>query len=122
YVRILRCPHADARLMKFDSSTALKIPGVKAIIQSPLKEFHFAGAPVAAVAAVTPEIAQDAARAIVVDYEVLPHVVRAEDAIKPGAPKVVPDEKEDNLQQKNQAGDPQTVQAAFNSADAIVEA
>src|SRR5213080_4564616 len=41
YGRILRCPHAHARLMKFDSSTALKIPGVKAIIQSPLKEFHF---------------------------------------------------------------------------------
>ncbi len=122
YGRILRCPHAHARLTKFDSSAAANIPGVKAIIQSPLQEYRFAGAPVAAVAAVTAEIAQDAARAIVVNYEVLPHAVRAEDAIKPGAPKVVPDEKEENLQQKNKAGDPQKVEAAFSSADAIVEA
>src|SRR6266704_1820440 len=122
YGRILRCPHAHARLTKFDSSAAANIPGVKAIIQSPLQEYRFAGAPVAAVAAVTAEIAQDAARAIVVNYEVLPHAVRAEDAIKPGAPKVVPDEKEENLQQKNKAGDPEKVEAAFSSADAIVEA
>src|SRR5437773_9229610 len=122
YGRILRCPHAHARLTKFDSSAASNIPGVKAIIQSPLKEYRFAGSPVAAVAAVTPEIAQDAARAIVVNYEVLPHAVRAEDAIKPGAPKVVPDEKEENLQPKNKAGDSQKVEAAFGSADAIVEA
>jgi len=122
YGRILLCPHAHARLTKFDSSAASNIPGVKAIIQSPLQEYRFAGAPVAAVAAVTPEIAQDAVRAIVVNYEVLPHVVRAEDAIKPGAPKVVPDEKEENLQQKNKAGDPQKVEAAFNSGDVIVEA
>ncbi len=38
----------------------LKIPGVKAIIQAPLAEVRFAGAPVAAVAAATPEIADDA--------------------------------------------------------------
>src|SRR5437870_1961466 len=122
YGRILRCPHAHARLTKFDASAASNIAGVKAIIQSPLKEYRFAGSPVAAVAAVTPEIAQDAVRAIVADYEVLPHVVHAEDAIRRGAPKVVPDEKEENLQQKNKAGDPQKVEAAFSSGEVIVEA
>ena len=66
------------------------MPGVKAIIQAPLTEFRFAGSPVAAVAATTPELAQDAARAIVVEYEVLPHVVRAQDAIKPESPEVLP--------------------------------
>jgi CO/xanthine dehydrogenase Mo-binding subunit len=45
------------------------MPGVKAIIQSPITEVRFAGAPVAAVAATTPELAQDAARAIIVEYE-----------------------------------------------------
>src|SRR5216683_1144971 len=64
YGRILRCPHAHARLKKFDSSKASHLAGVKAIIQAPLNEFRYAGAPVAVVAATTPEIAQDAARAI----------------------------------------------------------
>jgi len=120
YGRILRCPHAHARLTKFNSSAASKIVGVKAIIQTPLKEFRFAGAPVAAVAATTPDIAQDAARAIIVEYEVLPHVVRADDAIRSDAPNVV--EGESNLQQKDKRGDVQKVAAALNSSDAIVEA
>ena len=120
YGRILRCPHAHARLKKFDSSAASRLAGVKAIIQAPLNEFRYAGAPVAAVAATTSEIAQDAARAIIVEYEVLPHVVRADDAIRSGAPKVV--EEESNLQQKEKRGDAQKVEATFNSSDAIVEA
>src|SRR5213595_1944639 len=65
YARVRRCPHAHARLTKIDSSSASKIPGVKAIIQTPLKEFRFAGSPVAAVAAISPEIAHDAIRALV---------------------------------------------------------
>ena len=44
YARIRRCPHAHARLTKFDSSAASKIPGVRAVIQAPLEEFRFAGA------------------------------------------------------------------------------
>src|SRR5713226_7830873 len=120
YGRIRRCPHAHARLTKFDSSAAAKIAGVKAIIQTPLKEFRFAGSPIAAVAATTPEIAEDATRAIVVEFEVLPHVVRADDSIRPDAPKVV--DEESNLQQKDKRGDAEKVAAAFKVCDAIVEA
>src|SRR6266436_4091097 len=128
YGRILRCPHAHARIRDkgFDSSKAAAMPGVKAIIQAPLTEFRFAGSPVAAVAATTPELAQDAARAIVVEYEVLPHVVRAQDAIKPESPEVLardpkkPDEK--NLRLANKNGDPQKVGAALAKSDAIIEA
>jgi xanthine dehydrogenase YagR molybdenum-binding subunit len=120
YARILRCPHPHARLKKFDSAAALKLSGVKAVIQTPLQEYRFAGAPVAAVAAVTPEIGQDAVRAIVVEYEVLPHVVHADDAIKPNAPKVI--EQENNLQQKGKQGDPEKTEAAFKNADSIIEA
>lgn len=107
YGRILRCPHAHARLKKFDSTAASAIAGVKAIIQAPLKEFRFAGSPVAAVAATTAEIAEDATRAIVVEYEVLPHVVRAEDALKPESPEVLardprkPDENNLRLAEKS---------------------
>lgn len=118
--RILRCPHGHARITKIDTEAAAKIPGVKAIIEAPLTELRFAGAPVAAVAATTPEIAGDALRAIKVTYEVLPHVVHAQEAIKPGAPKVVAEEE--NLQEKAKNGDPKKVEAAFATADEIVEA
>jgi hypothetical protein len=60
YARILRCPYAHARITKIDSSAAEKIPGVAAVIPGPLTELRFAGAPAAAVAATTPEIAADA--------------------------------------------------------------
>ncbi|HEU4870965.1 MAG TPA: molybdopterin cofactor-binding domain-containing protein, partial [Pyrinomonadaceae bacterium] len=119
YGRILRCPHAHARVTSIDTDAASKIAGVKAIIQAPLTELRFAGAPVAAVAATTPEIAGDALRALKVNYEVLPHVVHAPAAIKPDAPKVVAEEN--NLQEKGKNGDQQKAEAAFATADAIVE-
>jgi xanthine dehydrogenase YagR molybdenum-binding subunit len=96
------------------------MPGVAAVIPGPLTELRFAGAPVAAVAARTPEIAADAIKAIVVNYEVLPHVVHARAAIQPNAPKVV--EQESNLQEKGKRGEQPKVEAAFATADAIVEA
>jgi len=120
YGRILRCPHGHARVTKLDTEAASKIPGVKAIVPAPLAEVRFAGGPVAAVAATTPEIAGDALRAIKVTYEVLPHVVHADRAIRPEAPKVVAEEN--NLQEKGKNGDPQKAEAAFATADAIVEA
>ena len=120
YGRILRCPHGHARVTKLDTEAASKIPGVKSIIQAPLTELRFAGAPVAAVAATTPEIAGDALRAIKVTYEVLPHVVHADAAIRPNAPQVVAEEN--NLQEKAKNGDAQKAEAAFATADAIVEA
>ena len=119
YARVLRSPHAHARVTKLDTDAAMKIPGVKAIIPAPLTEVRFAGAPVAAVAATTPEIAGDALRAIKVTYEVLPHVVHAHLAIRPDAPKVV--SNEDNLAEKAKNGDAQKAEAAFANADAIVE-
>jgi xanthine dehydrogenase YagR molybdenum-binding subunit len=119
YARVLRCPHAHARITKIDTEAAEKIPGVKAIIPAPLTEVRFAGAPVAAVAATTPEIAGDALRALKVTYEVLPHVVHAHHAIRPEAPKVVAEEN--NLQEKGKNGDPQKADAAFATADAVVE-
>src|SRR6476660_1399091 len=120
YGRILRCPHAHARVTNLETDAAAKIPGVKAIERAPLTELRFAGAPVAAVAATTPEIAGDALRAIKVSYEVLPHVVHAAAAIRPEAPKVVAEEN--NLQEKAKNGDPQKAEAAFATADAVVEA
>ena len=101
------------------------MPGVKAVIQSPIQEVRFAGAPVAAVAATTPELAQDAARAIVIEYEVLPHVVIPDLAMKPNAPQVLPADgrgSEPNLAAKGKQGDLQKVEAALAACDAVVEA
>src|ERR1041385_9170151 len=121
YARIKRCPHAHAKIASIDTNAAEKIPGVAAVVPAPLTELRFAGAPVAAVAASSPEVAADALPAIVVKYEVLPHVVHAHAAIAPDAPKVVEQKDEANLQQKAKQGDLQKVEAAFATADAIVE-
>ncbi|HEY0079267.1 MAG TPA: xanthine dehydrogenase family protein molybdopterin-binding subunit [Pyrinomonadaceae bacterium] len=80
---------------------------------------RFEGEPVAAVAAVTPEIAEDAIRAIAVEYRQLPHAVTLEDAMREGAPKVL---NEGNVEEKEKRGDREKVAAAFAGCDAVVEA
>jgi len=49
---------------------------------------HHPGEEVAAVAAISPEVAEAALKLIKVDYEVLPSVCNYMDAMKPGAPLV----------------------------------
>jgi xanthine dehydrogenase YagR molybdenum-binding subunit len=119
--RFLTSPHAHAKLTKFDSAAAEKIKGVKAVmpIVNVGGELRFEGQPVAAVAATTPEAAQDAVRAIVVEYDRLAHVVTAADATKPGAPAVV-QARNPRAQQKQ--GDPEKTAAALKECDVVVEA
>ena len=76
---------------------------------------RFAGEPVAAVVATSRVLAQNAAEAIAVDYEVLPSVVDPVEAIKPGAPVVWP-EAPDNIVGAMSYGDAAKVEAAFASA------
>ena len=75
--KILRCPYAHARITSIDTSVAEKMPGVKAIrvIQQAGTEIFWAGDEVVGVAAVDETTAEDAIRAIKVQYEVLPHFV-----------------------------------------------
>jgi len=82
----LTCPHAHARVRSIDISAAEKIKGVTAVrvVSGPGTEIQWAGTEVASVAAENETIARDALRAIKVDYEVLPHVVREEDLSKVG--------------------------------------
>jgi xanthine dehydrogenase YagR molybdenum-binding subunit len=152
YGRVVRSPHAHARVLRVDASAARRLPGVRAIVGATDEEVAegsnkaageaaqknrteaggaesgagkvvlFAGQPVAAVAADTPETAEDAVRAIRVEYEVLPHAVRAEDAMKEGAPKVTPDDKEHNVEEREKRGDPAKTEAAFAECDVVVEA
>jgi CO/xanthine dehydrogenase Mo-binding subunit len=105
YAKILRSPHAHARIVNIDTSQAEKLPGVKAVIsknncpgwntfwytiQQPAfaEELGHYGQEVAAVAADTIDMASDALRLIKVQYEILPAVFDPEEAMKPGAPTV----------------------------------
>jgi CO/xanthine dehydrogenase Mo-binding subunit len=114
--RVLRSPHAHARIKSIDASAALALPGVKAVVtkddfKDQASEFVpagemlinyrdvvrnvmarekalFEGHPVAAVAATSDSIARAALKLIKVDYEVLPHVIDVVEAMKPDAPLV----------------------------------
>ena len=77
YGKILRCPYAAAKIVSIDTSAAEKMPGVKAVhvIQGPNTTIHWSGDEVVAVAAVDEATAEDAIRAIKVEYRKLPHLV-----------------------------------------------
>src|SRR5690349_15320957 len=76
---------------------------------------RFTGEPVAAVVATSRLIAQSAAEAIAIAYEVLPAVVDPIEATKPGAPAVWPDAP-DNIVAAMSYGDAAKVDAAFANA------
>ncbi len=87
---MLYSPYAHARIKSIDASPAEKMPGVKAVhlIAKEGTVLRYCGDDIAAVAAETEEQATDAARAIKVDYEVLPHAVTEEQALDDKAPQI----------------------------------
>ena len=107
--KVLRSPHAHARIKSVDVSKALAYPGVKAVIsgkdmpvaqmEKPSRSARLAsdnvmarekvlykGHPVAAVAAVNAHVAETALGLIDVQYEVLPPVMDVREAMKDSAP------------------------------------
>jgi xanthine dehydrogenase YagR molybdenum-binding subunit len=119
YGRVLASPYAKAKVTSLDASEAEKMPGVAAVLTYPNKTLLYQGDPVAAVAARTPEIAEDAIRAIRVTYDPLPHVVDADLAMKPNAPQVHNDTS--NIQSAETRGDKDAVEALFAQCAAVVE-
>jgi putative selenate reductase molybdopterin-binding subunit len=118
YAKVLTSPHAHAHIVDIDDKEASAIPGVRAIIHykninrvkyasggqsypnpPPLDQVsfddkvRFVGDRVAAIAADSPEIAEEALKRIRVEYEILPAVFDENEATKPGAP-VIHDEKD----------------------------
>lgn len=100
--RILRSPHAHARVRSIDVSRALTMPGVEAVITHldvpdtridadvmPLDPIvRYVGDEVAIVAAVSDSVAGDALALIDVQYDILPSVFDAVDALTEGAPQL----------------------------------
>jgi carbon-monoxide dehydrogenase large subunit len=141
---VLRSPFAHARIVSIDTSAAEAHPKVKAVItgkvldslglawmptlsmdtQSVLctDKVRFQGQEVAFVVAEDRYSARDALELIDVDYEPLPVVFDARQALAPGAP-VIRDDKEgrtDNHIYDWEAGDKAKCDAAFASADVVV--
>jgi len=112
--KIKRSPHAHARIVSIKTEKAMALPGVKAVVSRTdfpditperahigaaphnLRDLSqncmardkvlYAGHAVAAVAAVSPVVAEAACELIEVAYEVLPHVMDVEAAMRPDAP------------------------------------
>ncbi|MBN1249052.1 MAG: xanthine dehydrogenase family protein molybdopterin-binding subunit, partial [Anaerolineae bacterium] len=155
--KVLRSPYAHARIRAIDTGKAEALPGVYAVVTAadlpPLgmdetateevrDEQHFrdrvlagdkvlfVGHPIAAVAARTAEIAEQALQLIQVDYEVLPPVVDVLAAMAPDAPILHPDLQTRSLAGMGETptnvamhfqhlkGDPE---AGFAQADVVVE-
>jgi xanthine dehydrogenase YagR molybdenum-binding subunit len=88
YGAILRSPYAHAMVRSVDLSEAQRQSGVMAALRVEDDEVRFAGQEVAAVAAVSPEVATEALRHIKVDYAPLPFLIDMDKAMAAGAPKV----------------------------------
>ncbi len=94
----------------------IKVPRYPVLAESVVKHV---GDAIAFVVADTLEAAKDAAEAIAVDWQPLPHVIGAIAALTPGAPQVWPDQP--NLAFETATGDAPATKAAFASAARIVE-
>jgi CO/xanthine dehydrogenase Mo-binding subunit len=156
--KVLRSPHAHARIKSIDASAALALPGVKAVLTSadfpelapgivqmgelPMNPRYLSmnmmakdkvlydGHAVAAVAATSPHIAEEAVKLIKVEYEVLPHVQNVLHAMKDDAPILLPDVRTSGAPEKS---DKQTniasqvrfargdLEAGFKAAAVVVE-
>ena len=106
HAKLLRSPHAHAKIISIDTSAAKALPGVRAVLTAKdiphlkkkaptrahavlaIDRVVFMGQPVAAVAADEPSIAEEALDLIKVEYEVLAASIDPLKAMLPGAPPV----------------------------------
>ena len=116
--KVLRSPHAHARILSIDTSAAQVLPGVRAVVTAQdlpsigdtvtdlgesvvnlrytsnnvlaQDKVLYHGHAVAAVAADNPHLAEEAVRLIKVEYEVLPHVLDGRRAMASDAPILLP--------------------------------
>ncbi len=140
--KILRSPHAHARIVNIDTTKARNLVGVKAVLTGKdtlgihygfwrvrpelldeqglvTDKVRYIGDPVAAVAAVDEDTAEEALRLIQVEYDLLPMAFTLEEAMREGAP-VIHDSFPNNINvvRKIDIGD---VDAAFKQCDYVRE-
>ena len=142
WLDIVRSPYAHATIKGIDSSEALKVPGVAAVITGadlekaglhwmptlagdkqmvlPTDTVMYQSQEVAAVVATSRYAAADGVAAMLVDYAPLPVVIDPKKALEAGAPVLRPDRGEDK--QTNhiwhwESGDKAAAQAALDSAE-----
>ncbi len=117
---ILSSPHPAAKIVKIDDSKVRQLPGVKAVLTDvhPTGTIRYVGEEIAAVAATTYEIAEDALDFFQVEYEVLPFAADLDTAMKDGAPRVFSDRS--NFRDPRVRGEGDT-EAGFTEADEIIE-
>lgn len=146
YGKMKRCKVAHANIKRIDTSKALALPGVKAVLthENVPRVLH-AGSPhprsasvtcdqyildnkvrywgegVAAVAAISEEIAERAIDLIEVEYEELPAVFTVEDAQRPDAPLIHDREFGRNLVLNPVAFSRGDVDKGFAEADFVIE-
>lgn len=108
HLKMVRSPYPHARIVQIDTSKAERFPGVRGVIRPEdaperragitLLDRHvlprdgfvrFVGEPVVLVAADTPEIAEEAAEFVEIDYEILPAVFDVEEAMKKDSPVIL---------------------------------
>ena len=131
--RVLRSPHAHARIVNIDTSKAEAFRGVRAVItykdapkvmiwgnrQYALNNpVRFAGEAVAALAAVDAETAEKALKLITVQYEPLPFVLDPEEALKPGAPQLFEDGNLEGMPRILNRGN---VEQGLKESDKVIE-
>jgi xanthine dehydrogenase YagR molybdenum-binding subunit len=86
--KMVRASVPAAGIVKIDTSRAEALPGVKAVWTTDSRVVRFAGQDIAAVAAISPEVAADAARLVQVTYDERPYVTDIKKAMEPDAPTV----------------------------------
>jgi carbon-monoxide dehydrogenase large subunit len=145
HMAIVRSPYAHAKITKIDSSRALKVKGVIAVITGetlaqyklhwmptlmsdtqmvlPTEKVMYQAQEVAAVIATDRYAAADGVAAVEVDYETLPVIVDPYKALEPGAVVLRTDKpgKKDNHIFHWEAGDRAATDKAFKEADVVVK-
>ncbi|MDP9912293.1 CO/xanthine dehydrogenase Mo-binding subunit [Variovorax boronicumulans] len=138
HAKVLRSPYPHARIVSVDTSDALALPGVKAVLtgaDAPRARWgvshkerrilaegvvRFCGEEVAAVAATSEEIARDALDLIRIEYEELPAVLLPEEALDEEAP-TIHDGRKDNIAHEIQF-ERGSIDEGFTQADLVYEA
>src|SRR5215471_10742235 len=120
YGMILRSPWPAARIRAIDLRPALSVPGIRAAVTASDPPFtvRYCGEELAAVAGLSKQACLDALRAIKVEADHLPFVVKEEAALRDSSPRVFENQPNAGEPREMQTGE---VEAAFRTADKTVE-